>query len=150
MKIMEKKSNKKSAASVNKATNKISLAKLAPEIARKNMKALQLANPNYFGNFKESGFKSVLAIEGDTTYEEIGCVGFNPQLNRLESVVFINQASGYNGDVCSRGSQEFVRFYLSYDNGATWQDQGVTNFTVYDVPGAKPLEYDASLQISPP
>ncbi len=147
---MEKKSNKKSAASANKAANKISLAKLAPEIARKNMKALQLANPNYFGNFKDSGFQSVLSIEGDTTYEDIGCVGFNPQLNRLEAVVFINQESGYDGDVCSNGSQEFVRFYLSYDNGMTWQDQGLTNFTVYDVPGAKPLEYDATLQISPP
>jgi hypothetical protein len=147
---MNKKSSKASGSGAKKASDKISLTKLAPEIARKNMKALLLANPNYFGNFKESGFKSVLPIEGDTAYENIGCVGFNPQLNRLEAVVYINQESGYNGDVCTSGSQEFVRFYLSYDNGVTWQDQGLTNFTVYDVPGAKPLEYDATLQISPP
>ena len=147
---MNKKSSKASGPGAKKASDKISLTKLAPEIARKNIKALLLANPNYFGNFKESGFKSVLPIEGDTAYENIGCVGFNPQLNRLEAVVYINQESGYDGDVCSSGSQEFVRFYLSYDNGVTWQDQGLTNFTVYDVPGAKPLEYDATLQISPP
>lgn len=134
----------------NQSAEKISLAKLAPEIARKNIKALLLANPNYFGNLQESGFKSVLSIQGDTTYENIACVGFNPQFDRLEAVVYINQDGGYDGGVCSSGSQEFVRFYLSYDNGASWQDQGLTTFTVYDVPGPKPLEYDVTLQISPP
>ena len=146
---MVKKPSKASSGAGKKAAEKISLAKLAPEIARTNMKALLLANPNYFGNLKESGLKSVLNIAGDTAYEEIGCVGFNPQLGRLEAVVYINADGGYLGDVCSSGSQEFVRFYLSYDNGATWQDQGLTNFTVYDVPGPKPLEYDATLQINP-
>jgi hypothetical protein len=145
--IMVKKPSATSGAT--KAAEKISLAKLAPEIARKNMKALLLANANYFGNLKGSGLKSVLDIAGDTTYENIECVGFNPQVARLEAVVFINQNSGYDGDVCTNGSQEFVRFYLSYDGGTTWTDQGLTNFTVYDVPGTKPLEFDATLQISP-
>jgi len=71
-------------------------------------------------------------------------------VERLEAVVYINQEGGYNGDVCSNGSQEFVRFYLSYDGGVNWQDQGLSMFTVYDVPGPKPLEYDATLQIHPP
>ncbi len=136
-------------AARNAAAN-ISLAKLAPELARSNMKALLLANPNYFGNLKESKYQPVLNIQGDTAYESIGCVGFNPQLSRLEAEVNIKQDSGYEGDVCSGGSTEFVRFYLSYDGGATWLDQGVTSFAVYDVPGPKPLEYDASLQINPP
>jgi len=147
---MAKKPSKPSAAASKKSSEKVSFSKLAPEVARKHMNTLLLANPNYFGNFKESGFKAILDIQGDTSWESIGCVGFNPQIGRLEAVVYINQDSGYNGDVCSNGSQEFVRFYLSYDNGASWQDQGVTNFTVYDVPGPKPLEYDATLQISPP
>ncbi|MGH9430308.1 MAG: hypothetical protein ACRD3T_02065 [Terriglobia bacterium] len=146
---MAKPSNKQAGAAASKTAEKLSLAKFPPEAARKNFKALLLANPNYFGNLKESTFKPVLSIQGDTAYENIGCVGFNPQLNRLEAEVNINQESGYNGDVCSNGSQEFVRFYLSYDGGATWQDQGLTSFTVYDVPGPKPLEYDATLQISP-
>jgi hypothetical protein len=123
---------------------------MTPELARSNMKALLLANPNYFGTLQDSKHKPVLKIKGDTAYESIGCVGFNPQLSRLEAEVNIKRDSGYDGDVCSGGSQEFVRFYLSYDGGATWLDQGVTSFTVYDVPGPKPLEYDASLQINPP
>ncbi len=128
----------------------ISLAKLPPELARSNMKALLVANPNYFGTLKESGFQPVLSIQGDTAYESIGCVGYNPQLSRLEAEVNIKQDTGYLGGVCSAGSSEYVRFYLSYDGGATWQDQGITSFTVYDTPGPKPLEYDASLQINPP
>jgi hypothetical protein len=141
---------KKGGPAAKKAATKISVAKLPPEAARQNMKTLLVANPNYFGNLKGSEFKPVLSVVGDTAYEEIGCVGFNPQLNRLEAVVYINQDGGYDGDVCSSGSQEFVRFYLSHDGGATWQDQGLTGFTVYDVPGPKPLEYDATLSISPP
>ena len=127
----------------------ISINKLPPESLRQHMKALLLANPNYFGNLKESEFQAVLNISGDTAYENIACVGFNPQLDRLEAVVHINQSGGYGGDICSSGSQEFVRFYLSYDGGATWQDQGLTTFTVYDVPGDKPLEYDVTLSIDP-
>jgi hypothetical protein len=52
-------------------------------------------------------------------------VGFQPQFNRLEAVVFAKQQSGYGGDLCARGTQEYVRF-SSLDNGATWQDQGPT------------------------
>ncbi|MGH6794386.1 MAG: hypothetical protein ACREDD_04695 [Methylocella sp.] len=147
---MPKASKQQATAAAKKAAANISLAKLPPATARNNMKALLLANPNYFGNLKDSEFTPVLSIVGNTAYEDIGCVGFNPQLNRLEAVVYINQTTGYDGDVCSSGSQEFVRFYLSYDGGTTWQDQGLTGFTVYDVPGPKPLEYDATLQISPP
>ncbi len=123
------------------------------ERERQQFRALVLANPNYFGNLKVSPFKPVLNIAGNTTYEQIGCVGFQPQFNRLESVVYVKQPSGYGGGVCSNGTPEYVRFYLSCDNGATWQDLGLTSFTAYNIPegtrGAKRLEYAVTLQISP-
>src|ERR1035438_5442859 len=147
---MAKPPSKQNVSATKNTPEKISLGNMTPELARSNMKALLLANPNYFGTLQDSKHKPVLKIKGDTAYESIGCVGFNPQLSRLEAEVNIKRDSGYDGDVCSGGSQEFVRFYLSYDGGATWLDQGVTSFTVYDVPGPKPLEYDASLQINPP
>ncbi len=134
---------------VEKAAASISIAKLQPEQARGHFRALLVANPNYFGNIKDSPFKPVFNIQSDTTYEEIGCVGFQPQINRLEAVVYIKQPSGYGGDVCSSGTPEYVRFYLSFDNGASWQDQGMGSFTAYDVPGEKPLEYDVTLAIDP-
>ena len=119
------------------------------EKERAQFKALLLGNPNYFGNLKDSNFKSVLKIQGDPTYEQIGCVGFQPQFNRLEAVVFVKQETGYGGGLCSNGTQEYVRFYLSYDNGVNWQDQGVTSFTAHDMPHKERLEYAVTLDINP-
>jgi hypothetical protein len=131
------------------AFESISLAKLQPELARKNFHALLLANPNYFGNLTDSKFKAVLNIQGDTAYESIGCVGYHPQLEQLRATVNIKQSGGYSGGICTSGSQEYVRFYLSYDGGSTWQDQGLRSVNVFDVPGPHPLEYAVTLQITP-
>ena len=128
--------------------NPTSLAKLPPEQARSNFHLLLLANPNYFGNLEGSEFQPVLPISGDTSYEEIGCVGFSDSLSRLEAVVSLKQSSGYGGTLCTAGSQEFVRFYLSFDGGTTWIDEGVTGFNAHDISGAKPLEYSVAQPIS--
>jgi hypothetical protein len=121
---------------------------------RAHFRALLVGNPNYFGNLADSPFAPVFALKGNTTYEEIKCAGFHPQANRLDAVVFVKQPFGYGGDVCSAGTQEYVRFYLSFDNGATWVDQGLTSFTAYNVPpgatGGRRLENAVSLPSSPP
>lgn len=117
---------------------------------RAQFKALLLSNPNYFGNLKDSEFEAQLNIQFNTFYESIGCVGYQPQANRLEAVVFINESGGYGGGVCSNGTSEFIRFYISFDNGATWQDLGLRNFTAYDIPGTTPknrLEYAVTLPV---
>jgi hypothetical protein len=95
--------------------------------------------------------KAVLEPKANTTYEELACVGFQPELDRLEAVVHIKQPVGYGGDVCSAGTPEYVRFFLSFDHGATWQDQGVTEFTAYDIPaaGKRRLEYAVMLTVHP-
>ncbi len=126
----------------------ISIAKLPPEQARGKFHMLLLANPNYFGNLAGSEIAPILPISGDTSYEELGCVGFSADLSRLEAVVSIKQNSGFDGGLCSSGSQEYVRFYLSFDGGTTWQDRGVAAFTAYDIAGPKPLEYSVALPIS--
>ena len=120
---------------------------------RAAFKPLLLTNPNYFGNLSESTFKPVFPISGNTYYEELACVGYHPQQEYLEAVVYIYQPSGYGTDVCGSGSPEYIRFYLSFDNGATWQDQGMTSFQAYNISegteGGKRLEYAASLSIDP-
>jgi hypothetical protein len=124
------------------------------EPERLQFRALLLANPNYFGNVKQSPFKPVKKLAGNTTYEELASVGFEPQLNRLDAVVFIKKPFGFVGGLCSDGSQEYVRFYASYDGGATWTDLGLASFTAFDVPEppTKPfvnLEYAVSLPFAP-
>jgi len=68
-------------------------------------------------------------------------------------VVYVYQPSGYGTDICGPGSPEYVRFYLSFDHGATWQDQGITSFQAYNIPegteGGKRLEYAVSLPVDP-
>ena len=56
---------------------------------RTQFRSLLVGNPNYFGNLAKSAFSPVLAIKGNTTYEAIKCVGFHPQSNRLDAVVFL-------------------------------------------------------------
>ncbi|GIK41588.1 MAG: hypothetical protein BroJett011_54210 [Chloroflexota bacterium] len=121
-------------------------AAISHPVERAKFRSLLLTNPNYFGNLKVSPFKPVKVIVGDTRYEELKCVGYNPDLNCLKAVVWVKLNSGYSGGICSGGSQEYVRFYVSFDNGATWQDQGMASFTAYDLPGTKPLEYAVTLQ----
>ena len=54
--------------------------------------------------------------------------------------MWVKPPSGYGGGIGTKGSREYVSFFLSYDNGATWLPQGTTSFPVYDVPGPHPLE----------
>jgi hypothetical protein len=120
---------------------------------RAHFRALLLSNPNYFGNLKAGPLPPVYPLQSNTTYEEIGCVGFHPQARRLDAVVFVKEPSGYGGGICTAGTQEYVRFYISFDNGATWVDQGYASFTAYDVAagtaGAKRLEYAVGVPCSP-
>jgi len=49
---------------------------------RAQFRALLVGNPNYFGTLPKSPFKPVIKLQGNTTYEELKCVGFHPQANR--------------------------------------------------------------------
>ncbi|MGZ8710684.1 MAG: hypothetical protein ACXW28_10715, partial [Thermoanaerobaculia bacterium] len=119
-------------------------------LERANFNVYLLTNPNYYGNLKDSSFKKVLkeAIVGNTTYEELSCLGFNPQLDLLEAVIRVKLSSGYGSDICLNGTQEYVRFYADY--GAGWQDLGFTSVRVHDIPGPKPICYHAKINIDPP
>ncbi|MDX1250679.1 MAG: hypothetical protein IDH49_00200 [Gammaproteobacteria bacterium] len=116
-------------------------------------KTLLISNPNYFGNLAESTFTPILPICCNTHYESLGCVGYHPQKEYLEAVVYIYQPTGYGSDICGSGTAEYVRFYLSFDNGATWGDQGMTSFQAHNIPegteGGKRLEYAVSLKVDP-
>jgi hypothetical protein len=112
-------------------------------------------NPNYFGNFSESQFKPVFPLSNDTTYEQVTCVGYNPDQKLLEAVIQVKQPTGYLGDECTAGSYEYIRFFV--DLGSGFVDAGVTAINVHDIPdapdcakqGEKPLSYSASVTYSP-
>ena len=118
------------------------------EAERAQFRMLLLKNPNYFGNVV-GPFEPVKIMSSNTSYEEIMCVGYNPQFERLEAVVHTKKNSGYGGDICSSGTPEYVRFYIDWDNSGTWTDLGMVSFNAYNIAAEKPLEYDVTLKIDP-
>jgi hypothetical protein len=123
--------------------------------ARSQFTRLLAANPNYFGTMPEAGEAAVSAQTGNTTYEEVTCVAYSPQLRLLEATVQLKLPGGYAGALCDPGSTEYVRFYLDY--GAGWTDAGVAGFNSHDLPATtdcagdatKPLSYVVTLEIDP-
>jgi hypothetical protein len=120
-----------------------------PEIEpeRAAFRRLIVENPNYFGTYPELPFEQEEAKAGDTSYEELTCVGYEPGVGRLEAIISVKREAGYSGDVCTDGSTEYVRFFIDRERDGTWEDLGITSTRVYDVPGDKPLDYAASLQL---
>jgi hypothetical protein len=120
---------------------------------RLQFKKLLLANPNHFGNLAEKFGPAAFKLNSNSFYEELGCVGYHPQQEMLEAVVYVKQQGGYGTDVCGTGTPEFVRFYTSRDNGASWHDEGLTGFQAFNIPASvtskQRLEYATSLKINP-
>lgn len=125
---------------------------------RQSLHLLVAENPNYFGNLSASEFEPVSKIVSNVTFEQATCLGFNPDVDVLEATVQLKLPFGYGGDLCGPGSTEWVRFYLSYDEGATWSDVGLGSFDAHDLPdstdcaerGTKPLSYTVAFPVSEP
>ncbi len=118
------------------------------ETERSNFRSLILQNPNYFGNIEKSSFKPVKKLQGDTSYEELACVGLNPPFDRLEGVIRVKKTAGYAGDICTSGSTEYVRFYVDLHGNGIYHDVGLASVGVHDIPGPKPLCYAVWLDFS--
>lgn len=117
---------------------------------RRLLRARLLANPNYFGTIADSALEPVFELSGDTTWEELVCLGYNPTLGQLEAVVSIKQPTGYSGDLCTSGSTEYVRFFVDF--GAGLVNVGLTSIQVHDIPdppadSRHPIEYLVTLPV---
>jgi hypothetical protein len=120
----------------------------ALEAERQNFSPLLLENPNYFGNVEGSPFKPVKPIKGNTTYEQLICLGLQPSMDRLEAVIQVKKTAGYGGDICSQGSFEYVRFFVDLNDNGIFHDVGATSVNVHNIPGAKPLCYAVYLDFT--
>jgi hypothetical protein len=127
--------------------------KIEPE--RSQYVELLAKNANYFGTVQGSKLKPVKEISFLSSYEELTAVGYNPDTRNLEATISLKQTLGYMGTLCSKGSIEYVRFFLDYGEG--WQDQGLVAVNVHDIPVEKdcegeenkPLSYTVTLAIQP-
>ena len=116
---------------------------------RPAFKVLQLSNANYFGNLKDSQLKPVELIAGNTFYEALKCVSYNPSTQSLNAAISIKQNGGYSGGPCTNGSFEYVRFYVDYLRDGNWIDEGVVSTNVHDLAFQDDLCYNVHLKLDP-
>lgn len=81
---------------------------------------------------------NVIKPQSIVHWEEIKCVGYNPEMRRLEAIVDLKQSTGYNGGLCTNASREFVRFYVDFKDGAGFRDMGLASFKSADISDAPP------------
>jgi hypothetical protein len=137
------------APSTRPALDLIALARLSPELARKKLRALLAANPDHFGNLSAGSFKAILKIEKDTTYESLAGLSYSPQSERLRAMIRIKKQTGYSAADSDQGSTEYVRFYISYDGGGAWLDQGMRALNIFDNTDATAQDPGVTLRIRP-
>lgn len=114
----------------NKATLKMTEGKIKEHLKIRQTLLAQV----YADTFNPLGFIDQLkAHNGIVHWEELECVGFNPEISRLEAVVCIKQSAGYSGNLCANGSTEYIRFFIDWKDGSGFQDVGLTSFKAYDI-----------------
>jgi hypothetical protein len=137
-----------------KKENSKTAADIVVQQERSHFHFMLAKNPNYFGNIPGSNFKPIFKLITDTTYEQLTCVGYNPDTANMEATFSIKRSVGYSGNLCATGSFEHVRFYLDFHDGAGFIDQGSVAINVHDIPvqidckgnSIFPIMYVATLQ----
>ena len=116
---------------------------------RLNVHKLLAENPNYFGTLTESNFKPVVGLKYNTTYEELDCLGLDYNLDRLIATFKIKRPSGYSGNLCTQGSQEYVAFWADWNDTCEWTYLNTVQVNVHDISDipADGLYYSAILPV---
>jgi hypothetical protein len=82
-----------------------------------------------------------------TEYEQLYCIGLDPDNGQLTGVLTVKQSSGYSGGPRTAGSREYVAFWVDWGSGFKYQ--GTASVAVHDFGWLPPagLEYSVSLPI---
>ncbi len=96
--------------------------------------------------FAKQFFLKKIMPKSITYWEEVTCLGYQPDLGQLEAVVSVKRSNGYNGGLCTNGSTEYLRFFIDWNDGTGFHDVGLTSFKAFDIsdnpPGPQhPIKY---------
>lgn len=92
-------------------------------------------------------FDKLATTDGNTDFEELGCIGYDPVEDALVGVITIKRPSGYSGGPCTAGSTEYVAFWMDWGSGLEYV--GTASVKVHDIavpPGG--LRYAVFLPIA--
>lgn len=111
----------------------------------KTSKAVSKASSEVSGAMRAARSNFLLEValgaikpKSNTHWEELECIGYNPQLRRLEGIVNLKQSTGYGGGLCTNASREYVRFYVDFKDGGGFRDMGLASFKSADISDAPP------------
>ena len=91
--------------------------------------------------FKEFGldWSSVINVlektKGNVSFEELNCLGLDYNREWLVGTFVVKKKSGYSGNLCSKGSIEYVSFWADWDNTCEWTYVGTATVPVHDIAG---------------
>ncbi|MCX8031144.1 MAG: hypothetical protein N3A59_06160 [Thermodesulfovibrionales bacterium] len=95
----------------------------------------------------------ILSEKPNTKYEELRCVGLNYDLDQFVATLTVKLPYGYNGNLCTKGSDEYVAFwgYIwdQVEQVCYWKYFGTTSVKVYDIANIPPegLQYAVYLPV---
>lgn len=87
--------------------------------------------------------------KADVSYEELECLGLEYNLDRLVATFRIKRPTGYSGSLCTPGSQEYVAFWVDWDDTCEWTYLNTVAVNVHDISTipADGLAYSAILPV---
>lgn len=77
--------------------------------------------------------KLQVKTDGDTSFEQLNCVGARPANDTLEGVLTVKKPNGYSGQLCSQGSTEYVAFWADFNDGTGFNYLGTATVNVHDL-----------------
>lgn len=89
---------------------------------------------------------AIAKTDGDTGFEQLRCIGLQPEAGLLEGVVTIKRPQGYGGQLCTKGTTEYVAFWIDFGSGFDYM--GTATINVHDLKTipAKDLQYAVFLK----
>lgn len=85
--------------------------------------------------------------DGDTSFEELTCVGYRPESSLLEAVIHVKKKSGYSGSLCTDGSLEYVAFWADLGDGHGFTWLGTSSVPVHDLSTLQTGGVDYAVQL---
>ncbi len=96
---------------------------------------------------------AILAEKPNTGYEQLHCVGLDYDLDMLVATLTVKRPYGYNGDLCTKGSYEYVGFWAyvwdQIEQMCHWKYLGLSSVNVHDIKTIPPegLQYAVRLPV---
>jgi hypothetical protein len=88
--------------------------------------------------------------KANVDYEELECLGLDYNTESLVATIKIKKKNGFLGDLCDRGSLEYVSFWIDWNDKCQWQYLNTVQLKVHDIPEMKTdhLCYTISLPLN--